>query len=53
MIKIFFLGIIVCLSAAKAFAWTNGELLIWISDNRSYHALVSLVKSLRRRSGLP
>jgi hypothetical protein len=44
MIKIFFFGIILCWSTAEAFAWTNGELLIWISGNRAYHALVELGK---------
>ena len=53
MIKIFFLGIIVCLSAAKAFAWTNGELLIWISDNRAYHALGDLGKAFEKEVGAP
>ena len=51
MIKIFFLGIILCLSAVKGCAWTNGQLLIWISDNRAYHALVDLGKAFEREVG--
>src|SRR6201994_1416357 len=51
MIKIFFLGIVLCLSAAKGFGWTNGELLIWVSDNRSYHALVDLGKVFEKEVG--
>ena len=51
MIKIFFFGIILCCSAGEAFAWTNGELLIWISGNRSYHALVELGKDFAKEVG--
>jgi maltose/maltodextrin transport system substrate-binding protein len=51
MIKIFFFGIILCLSAARGSAWTNGELLIWISDNRAYHALVDLGKAFEKEVG--
>jgi hypothetical protein len=35
MIKKLLCGIIFGLCAAQAFAWTDGELLIWISDNRA------------------
>jgi maltose/maltodextrin transport system substrate-binding protein len=51
MIKIFFFGIILCWSAPEAFAWTNGELLIWISGNRAYHALVELGKVFEKEVG--
>jgi hypothetical protein len=39
------------LSAARGSAWTNGELLIWISDNRAYHALVDLGKAFEKEVG--
>src|ERR1700750_3108104 len=51
MIKILLLGIVLCSSAAKAFAWTNGELLIWISDNWPYHALVEIGNVFEREVG--
>src|SRR5580658_6467566 len=51
MIKIFFFGIILCLSAVRGSAWTNGQLLIWISDNRAYHALVDLGKAFEKEVG--
>ena len=51
MIKICFFGIILCLSAVRGSAWTNGQLLIWISDNRSYHALVELGKVFEKEVG--
>jgi hypothetical protein len=34
-------------------AWTDGELLIWISDNRAYHALGDLGKAFERDVGAP
>jgi hypothetical protein len=34
--------VFVLFSAAQAFAWTDGELLIWISSNRPFHALSNL-----------
>jgi maltose/maltodextrin transport system substrate-binding protein len=53
MIKKLLLGIFLCLSAAQAFAWTDGELLIWISDNRAYHALGELGKAFEKEIGVP
>ena len=40
-------------SAAQAFAWTNGELLIWIGSNRAYHALSDLGKTFEKEVGAP
>jgi hypothetical protein len=37
--------IFVLFSAPQAFAWTDGELLIWISSNRPFHALSGLAKA--------
>src|ERR1700730_18732775 len=46
-------GILFGLCAAQAFAWTDGELLIWISDNRAYHALGDLGKTFEKDVGVP
>jgi maltose/maltodextrin transport system substrate-binding protein len=53
MIKKLFCGIFLVFSAAQAFAWTDGELLIWISDNRPYHALGELGKTFEKEVGAP
>ena len=46
-------GFFAVLSAVQAFAWTDGELLIWISDNRGYHALEDLGKKFEQEMGVP
>jgi maltose/maltodextrin transport system substrate-binding protein len=38
-------------SVAQAFAWTDGELLIWISSNRPFHALNELGKAFEKEIG--
>ena len=43
----------VLFSAVRGFGWTDGELLIWISDNRGYHALGELGKRFEREMGVP
>ena len=35
-------------SAFQAFAWTDGELLIWISSNRAFHALNDLGEAFEK-----
>ena len=45
-------GFFVILSAGHALAWKDGELLIWISDNRGYHALVELGKKFEEEMGV-
>ena len=40
-------------SAARAFAWTDGELLIWISSNRPFHALSHLGEIFEKEMGAP
>ena len=40
-------------SAAQAFAWTDGELLIWISSNRPFHALSNLGNAFEKEVGAP
>ena len=53
MIKKLLGGILFAFCAAQAFAWTDGELLIWISDNRAYHALGDLGKTFEKDVGVP
>ena len=45
--------IFVLFSAAQAFAWTDGELLIWISSNRPFHALSNLGIAFEKEVGAP
>jgi maltose/maltodextrin transport system substrate-binding protein len=45
--------IFVLLSAAQAFAWTDGELLIWIGSNRAFHALSDIGKTFEDEVGAP
>ena len=45
--------IFVLFSAAQAFAWTDGELLIWIGSNRAFHALSDLGKTFEKEVGAP
>jgi maltose/maltodextrin transport system substrate-binding protein len=52
MSKIFLFGLFVVLFAGHGAAWTDGELLIWISDNRGYRALVELGKKFERELGV-
>src|SRR6476660_7961492 len=40
-------------SVAQAFAWTDGELLIWISSNRPFHALNELGEIFEKEMGAP
>jgi maltose/maltodextrin transport system substrate-binding protein len=51
MIKKLLCGIFFGLCVSPAFAWTDGELLIWISGNRAYHALGDLGKSFEKDIG--
>jgi maltose/maltodextrin transport system substrate-binding protein len=53
MIRKLLCGIFVLLSAVRVFAWTDGELLVWISDNRAYHALGDLGKAFEKDVGVP
>ena len=45
-------GWLVFFSAVRGFAWTDGELLIWITDNRGYHALGELGKKFEQEMGV-
>ena len=52
-LKTFIFGSLVILSAVHGLAWTDGELLIWISDNRGYGPLVELGKRFEQEMGVP
>src|ERR1700746_1444038 len=49
----FLCPVFVLLSISQAFAWTDGELLIWIGNSRSYHALGDLGKTFEKEVGAP
>ena len=53
MSKKLLFGLFVLFSAVRGFAWTDGELLIWITDNRGYHALGELGKKFEQEMGVP
>jgi maltose/maltodextrin transport system substrate-binding protein len=46
------LGLFVILSAVPGVAWTDGELLIWVSDNKGHNALVALAKKFEKEMGV-
>ena len=46
-------AVFVFLSAIRAFSWTEGELLIWLSDNRGYRSWVELGKKFEQEMGVP
>jgi maltose/maltodextrin transport system substrate-binding protein len=52
MSKKLLFGLFVLFSAVRGFAWKDGELLIWISDNRGYHALGELGKRFEQEMGV-
>jgi maltose/maltodextrin transport system substrate-binding protein len=52
MSKKLLFGFFVFFSAVRGFAWKDGELLIWITDNRGYHALGELGKKFEQEMGV-
>ena len=52
MSKKLLLVLLVILSAAHGLAWTDGELLIWVSDNRGHNALVELGEKFEKEIGV-
>jgi len=46
-------AVFVFLSAIRAFSWTDGELLLWVSDNRGFRSLVELGKKFEQEMGVP
>jgi maltose/maltodextrin transport system substrate-binding protein len=49
---VLFSAFLLC-SALRAFSWTDGELLIWISNNRGFRALGELGKKFEKEMGVP
>ena len=48
------LGVIfVILSAVRAFSWTDGELLVWISVDKGWRGLAELGKKFEKDLGIP
>ena len=45
--------VFVFLSAIRAFSWTDGELLLWVSDNRGFRSWVELGKKFEQEMGVP
>ena len=53
MSKKLLFGLFVLFCPVRGFAWIDGELLIWITDNRGYHALGELGKKFEQEMGVP
>jgi maltose/maltodextrin transport system substrate-binding protein len=53
MSKKLLFGLFLLFFAARGLAWTDGELLIWISGNRGYRALGELGKKFEQEMGVP
>jgi maltose/maltodextrin transport system substrate-binding protein len=47
-----FIGLALIGFATRGFAWTDGELLIWISDNRGYRPLLELGRKFEQDLGV-
>ncbi|HEY5778805.1 MAG TPA: extracellular solute-binding protein, partial [Terrimicrobiaceae bacterium] len=45
-------GLFLIVSAVNGLAWTDGELLIWISDNRGYRTLTEIGKKFEKEMGV-
>ena len=48
-----FFAFLVFLSAPRAFSWTEGELVIWLSDNRGFRSWMELGKKFEQEMGVP
>jgi len=40
-------------TAIQAFAWTNGELLVWIGNDKGYRGLADVGKKFQKELGIP
>ena len=49
----FLFAFLVFLSAPRAFSWTEGELVIWLSDNRGFRSWMELGKKFEQEMGVP
>ena len=45
-------GLFLIVSTVTGLAWTDGELLIWISDNRGYRTLAEIGKKFEKEMGV-
>jgi maltose/maltodextrin transport system substrate-binding protein len=52
MRRMLLVGLLVIVSSGWGLAWKDGELLIWISDNRGYRALVELGEKFEKEFGV-
>jgi maltose/maltodextrin transport system substrate-binding protein len=52
MRRMLLFAVLVIVSSGHALAWKDGELLIWISDNRGYRALVELGQKFEKEFGV-
>src|ERR1700745_1278904 len=46
-------GLFVLLFAVQAFAWTDGELLVWINGDKGYRGLAEVGKKFEKDLGIP
>ena len=46
-------AVFIFLSGIRAFSWTEGELLLWLSDNRGFRSWVELGKKFEQEMGVP
>ena len=46
------LALLLSLSAPRAFSWTEGELVIWLSDNRGFRSWMELGKKFEQEMGV-
>ena len=46
-------GLFVLLSVVQAFAWTDGELLVWINGDKGYRGLAEIGKKFEKDLGIP
>jgi maltose/maltodextrin transport system substrate-binding protein len=46
-------AVFIFLSTIQAFPWTEGELLLWLSDNRGFRSWVELGKKFEQEMGVP
>ncbi|MBV9390606.1 MAG: maltose/maltodextrin ABC transporter substrate-binding protein MalE [Verrucomicrobia bacterium] len=53
MIRQLLLGVFALCSAAHAFAWTDGELLVWINGDKGYNGLAQVGDKFQKELGIP
>jgi maltose/maltodextrin transport system substrate-binding protein len=46
-------AVFVIFSAVRAFSWTDGELLVWISVDKGWRGLAELAKKFEKDLGIP